>query len=70
MRANATFPSFDPSATTIALRRRLIRARFVCASTSWWVVQPASVEIPSTPTKTRSRLSPASATSAIGPTSS
>ena len=42
MRANAARPSFEPSATTIARRARLISARFVYASTSWWVVQPAA----------------------------
>ena len=46
------------------------QGQVVCASTSWWVVMPAVGEMPSTPRNTTSRLSPASACSARGPTSS
>ena len=56
MRANATWPIFELSAATMTWRARSISARLVCASTSWWVVNPAWTSIPSTPITTRSRF--------------
>ena len=58
MRANATWPIFELSATTTTRRARAISARLVWASTSWWVVRPAPTAMPSTPTSTMSRFRP------------
>ena len=54
MKANATRPSFEPSATTTVRPARAISARFVAASTSFCVVSPRAASIPSTPTIARS----------------
>ena len=68
--AKATRPILELSATTTTEWERSIRARFVWASTSWWVVRPAWRETPSAPTNTMSRFRPARLASARGPTSS
>jgi alpha-galactosidase len=70
MRANATLPIFELSATTVTFRARSISARLVWASISWCVVKPAIGEMPSTARNTMSRFSPSRLASASGPTSS
>ena len=70
MRANATRPSLEPSATTTVRPERAISPRLMAASTSFCVVIPRAASIPSTPTKARSMLMPCSVASASGPTSS
>jgi hypothetical protein len=70
IRANATLPSLELSATTTTRRAQPIMTAFVCASTSWWVVQPACASMPSTPMNATLRLRPVRLASAMGPDSS
>ena len=68
--ANATLPILELSATTTTRLAQPSMTAFVCASTSWCVVQPARASMPSTPMNATLRLRPVRLASAIGPDSS